>query len=105
MQTEELGIQFDYKKEFHRFWQINAVCIGLSLFSIAKSSDSYDSFFHSNNMPIDLTNYFVAATLENFITIQISISFTILLRSLYMRFAMLNKCLRYTNMIINNTFN
>lgn len=94
MQAEAIGIQFDYKKEFHRLWQINAVCIVLSLFPVATTYHSYDLFFQSYHVTVDLTDYLVSVCLDNFIIIQISISFTVLLRSLYMRFAMLNVCLR-----------
>lgn len=95
MQVEAIGIQFDYKKESHFLWRINVVCIVLSLLCIATIYNSYDSFSRSINTAIEFTDYFVSTSLQNFIIVQISISFTVLLHSLYKRFAMLNKCLRY----------
>lgn len=94
LQTTALGIQFDYKKDYRRLWQFNVVCIVLSLLSVASS---YDAFLYFRRIfeAYDFVHFYIPACLENFVVVQISITFTILLRCLHVRFAMLNKCLRY----------
>lgn len=96
LQVESIGIRFEYKKEFHRLWQINAVCIILSLLTVVVSYSSYYSLLNSNSLEtIDITSNFASSCFEKIIAVQISISFSTLIRSLHIRFAMLNRTLRY----------
>lgn len=96
LQAIALGIQFDYKKDYRRLWQINFVCILFSLLSVASSYDTY--LFCRQIMPsMDFVDFFVPVIFQNFILVQISTTYTILLRCLHIRFSMLNKCFRYSN--------
>lgn len=104
-QVEAMGIQFDYKKECRRLCQINAIFVIVSLFLITLSHFSYSPLFQFDYLEakglvaINIPYFFIATCLENFTTVQISISFASLLRILYIRFAALNKCLRYLTYI------
>lgn len=102
LQTTALGIQFDYKKEHRRLWQFNLVCIVLLLLSLASTYDAY-LFSRRFHMANDFIDFYVPACLENFVVAQISITFATLLRCLHVRFAMLNKRLRYFH-ILNQVF-
>lgn len=93
MQVAGVGIRFDYKKEHRRFWQYCTLAMMITIILIIVSYKCY-SFRRSNHL-IDMVEHFTSVVPQNCSLIQISVSFHILLCSIYKRFAALNSVLRY----------
>lgn len=85
-----MGIRFNYKKEYRRHW----LCCTLLIITVAMIIISYNCYsFHANDL-IDMIEYFTSFIPQNCSFVQISMSFLILLYSVYQRFTVLNSVLR-----------
>lgn len=93
----DMGIHFNYKKEHRRFWQC---CIIAMVITIALIIVSYNCCsFRASNHLIDMIEYFTSYIPQNCSLVQISVSFLILLYSIYQRFAALNSILRWRSLL------
>lgn len=88
IQTAKIGINCDYKKDYQRNWQWCMAILGLYIFLTIGSACAGVNTVQSKIYIV------VAGVLENFVTVQISIRYSILLHSLYKRFFALNTFLR-----------
>lgn len=99
--AEKIGIHFDHSKEYRSGWQFSTVLHCFTLVSVGVTLISYIFIGHRGLMFI-VAN-FTAGLIESGSILQISISFTILLRALYTRFAALNEIFRYVQFCFNST--
>lgn len=95
----DMGIHFEriYKKEHRRFWQCCIVSLVTTTALIVVSYNCYS--FRASNQLIDMIEYFTSFIPQNCSLVQISVSFLILLYSIYQRFAALNSILRWRSLL------
>lgn len=92
-QVATIGIHFNHSKEYRRAW---LYCTVLHIFTIITVLTTLFSYvFIGHRSLLFVVSNFIAGLIESASILQISISFAILLRAVYNRFAALNEIFGY----------
>lgn len=92
-QVATIGIHFNHSKEYRRAWQYCTVLHLCTIITVAVTLFSY--VFIGHRSLLFIVSNFTAGLIESASILQISISFAILLRAVYNRFAALNEIFGY----------